>query len=222
MSAIRYPLNELLGSQAALRIMRILVMHSGALSAPQINTWTSVNRTSIYAVLDQLESYGLVEIYGSDRSRVFKFVSEHPLAEGLRALFKTEEGLLMQVQAALTNALMAYGSSVLSAWIYGSVARGTDTPGSDVDVAIVADRNLYTDIDSSINDAIRADAERLFFKPSIVTIDADDALRLAEQHDRWWEDAVSNYILLVGFPPSELITRLRNKPNQITQHRGDW
>src|SRR3546814_11814132 len=92
----------------------------------------------------------------------------------------------MQVRAALTNALMAYGSSVLSAWIYGSVARGTDTPGSDVDVAIVAARNLYTDIDGSVNDAIRADAERRFFNPPIVTIVADDALRLPRQNDRWW------------------------------------
>ena len=47
----------------------------------------------------------------------------------------------------LRRALAPLSSQILVAFVYGSVAKGTDTAGSDIDLMIIADNNHEKEID---------------------------------------------------------------------------
>ena len=72
---------------------------------------------------------------GRGRARAFTVAADYPFAGVLRDLFAAEVERARALFQALRKVLDDY--DVESAWMYGSVARGEDGPGSDVDIAVV-------------------------------------------------------------------------------------
>ena len=50
--------------------------------------------------------------------------------------------------------LNAIGNQVLSIIVYGSTARGTDTPESDIDIAVIVEGRLNEDKEDALSDCI--------------------------------------------------------------------
>lgn len=208
-SFLRHPLSWMLASPANVRILKELSRHGGELASSYLVERTRMSRPSVLAALDQLVGMGLVEGLGSAKSRLFRVRQGHPLTPALNALFEVEDQRSHQILAAIRDAAKAAG--VRAAWLYGSVARGEDRPGSDIDVAIVSPPFRLADAKSAVRDALRSVEEALGFDASVVGVSTEDVLRLADEADPWWAEVVRDGVPVVGPDPTSLLAKLRAK-----------
>ena len=82
--------------------------------------------------LDRLETAGILVSELVGRARRYRVDDESPIAPEVRALIAKTIGVEARLRDALANL-----PGVDEAFIYGSYARGTDRPTSDVDVMVV-------------------------------------------------------------------------------------
>ena len=92
--------------------------------------------------LRYLESMGLVQRQGAARTQLVRLsFDNHLVKELVLPVLKKERELLGHAQREIAH---VFRSKALAITLFGSVARGEDEPGSDVDVLIIcesADRN---------------------------------------------------------------------------------
>lgn len=82
--------------------------------------------------LNKLEEFGILESYILGKSRFFRLNKKHQLYMELQALFKKAVGIEPRLKE-LINKM----PSVKKAFIYGSVAKGSEMSSSDIDLFIV-------------------------------------------------------------------------------------
>jgi len=202
-SAQRYPLTAILGNETNVRLLRELSRHGGHLSAPDLVRRTGLAKTSVWAGLMSLEEMDLVSVAGTGRARLYSMRADHPLHGVLDTLFEAEERRFNAILEAIREAAHACGPSVVAVWLYGSVARGEDRPGSDLDIAVFAVENALPNVSDAMRDALHSAGMKLGFKPSVVGIGSDDVARLSGERDPWWVQLVRDAIVLVGPHPDD-------------------
>ncbi|MGD0831924.1 MAG: nucleotidyltransferase domain-containing protein [Terracidiphilus sp.] len=89
--------------------------------------------SSLQRELESLAAAGLLERRQDGKRSYFRANSASPLYADLRGLLEKTRGLV----PALSAALKPFGTRIESAFLYGSIARGEEHAGSDVDLAIV-------------------------------------------------------------------------------------
>ena len=101
--------------------------------------------------LETLEQIALVERTRRGRQVFFRVQTAHPLFADLRALLLKSDGLALPLREALERV-----RGVEAAAVYGSVAAGTDTGRSDIDLLVVGSAEAI-----ALHDAISAVEESL-------------------------------------------------------------
>jgi len=96
--------------------------------------------------LKRLSSSGLVTVTRVGKQKHYKANAECPVFEELRGLVVKTVAMVEPIR----QALEPLGDRVALALIYGSVARGTDTAASDIDLLVVADEMTLEDLYSSL------------------------------------------------------------------------
>jgi predicted nucleotidyltransferase len=99
--------------------------------------------------LARLEASGLVRVSRVGNQKHFQANTDAPIFEELRHLVAKTVGLadpLRRVLAPLTSRISA-------AFVYGSVARATDTARSDIDLMVISDELTYGDLYSTLQAA---------------------------------------------------------------------
>ncbi len=96
---------------------------------------TGVSPGTLHRELTALESFGVLGRKAVGRQVFFTANRECPVFEELAGLVRKTAGLVDVVR----NALLPYASRISAAFIYGSVAAGTETSRSDVDVMILGE-----------------------------------------------------------------------------------
>lgn len=109
--------------------------------------------------LATLEQIALVQRTRRGRQVFFRVETEHPLFADLRALLLKSGGLALPRQEALERV-----RGVQAAAIYGSVASGTDTGRSDIDLLVEFD-DLEPVDRADAYFGLLADLEALFGRP---------------------------------------------------------
>jgi predicted nucleotidyltransferase len=99
--------------------------------------------------LARLESSGMVTVRRVGNQKHFQANAAAPVFEELRGLVLKTFGL----GDVLRSALAGMASSIDAAFVYGSVAKGEDTAGSDIDLMIISDTMTYADLYSALEDA---------------------------------------------------------------------
>lgn len=94
---------------------------------------TGLGSASLQRELNKLVNAGLVRSERVGNLRTFQANAESPVYEELIGLVRKTLG----AQPTLREALRPLAKDVEAAWIYGSVAKGTDTARSDIDVMLV-------------------------------------------------------------------------------------
>ena len=102
--------------------------------------------------LQQLTAAGILTRTVSGRQVYYQANRASPIFEELRAVITKTAGLA----DVLREALVTLGERVLVAFVFGSFARGTQRPGSDVDVLVVGDVAF-----GEVTDALAPAEERL-------------------------------------------------------------
>jgi predicted nucleotidyltransferase len=116
------------------------------------------------------------------------------------AMFEQEHARWDALNQALHEALQA-NPQVRSAWLYGSVARGEDTPHSDIDIAIVT-QDDGPGVADAVREALQALEERWDVHLSVVVLAPSDVARL-QPNDRWWLEMTKDAKLLKGVGPQQ-------------------
>ena len=207
-SALRFPLNEILGGRGAVRVLRELCRHGGDLSVSHIATMSRLTPQGVRDALAGLEATGIVEAIGSGRAVLHRLRRAHPLAGILEALFLAEAERDQAVQDAIKDVVGR--PEVTACWLYGSYARGEDQHDSDLDIALVIDEGEQGDGADAIREQLRRAGDRLGFTPSVVTIDMADVLRLSGG-DPWWVNVEAEAIPVKGRRPAELAQWARRR-----------
>lgn len=97
-------------------------------------------RGALQRELERLTSSGLVTMTPIGRQRHYQANRNSPIFNELRGIVLKTFGLA----DVLRDALAVSAQPVRCAFIYGSVAKGTDTASSDIDVMIVAEGLTYS------------------------------------------------------------------------------
>ncbi len=136
-------LEDLLSIPTGLRVLRILVRFPGRTwTGRELATAAGSSPPQTLKALKRLEHVGMTWRTTVGRAHLWQLVSEHVLVEPVRSLFSFESKLPEGFQEELRSALK--GLPLRKAVLFGSVARGTETNDSDVD--------LYLELRGSVSD----------------------------------------------------------------------
>jgi predicted nucleotidyltransferase len=203
-SHLRYPLTGLLGSAGNVRVLRALTADRSPQSAPQSAAVAGLTPQGTRGVLDVLVRQRLVKAHGSGRARLYELNASHPLASSLASLFQDErlrwDGLLTSIREALER----QGAAVSAAWLYGSVARGEDSPASDLDVALVVRSQAVAD---RIREELMPLEDAQQIRISLTALTAKEFAALPVD-DPWWANVVRDGRVLKGPAPEQARRRL--------------
>jgi predicted nucleotidyltransferase len=94
---------------------------------------------SAHRLLTRLSAVGLVTCERVGNQKYYQANAESPVYEELAGLVRKTVGLAGPLRAALAP----LAGQIIAAFVYGSVAKGTDKAGSDIDVMIIGDKLDY-------------------------------------------------------------------------------
>jgi predicted nucleotidyltransferase len=103
---------------------------------------TKLSSASLQQELKRLTEAGLVDSSRFGNLRVFKANPNSPVFHELISLTRKTGGLTHLIQ----HALSPMKPSLQQAWIYGSVAKETDTSASDIDLMLVGEKISLSEV----------------------------------------------------------------------------
>jgi len=92
--------------------------------------------------LARLQASGLVTVTQVGKQKHYQANPDSPLFEELRGVSLKTFGLADVLRAALEP----IATEIRAAFVYGSIAKGTDTAASDIDVLVISDTLGYADL----------------------------------------------------------------------------
>jgi predicted nucleotidyltransferase len=101
--------------------------------------------------LSRLQHSGLVSVERIGNQKHYRANHQSPIFSELQSLVvKT-----VAVAEPLRKTLAPYSDNIKAAFVYGSVAKGTDTARSDIDLMIVGDELSYSELYAALQNAER-------------------------------------------------------------------
>ena len=125
---------DLLFPAARQRALAVLLLQPQAsFHLRELARLTGSHAGTLARELDKLAQAGLLKRGKQGNQVRYQASAEHPLFADLAALFRKTHGVV----PALRDALSPLGDGVQLALVFGSMARGSPSPGSDVDVLVL-------------------------------------------------------------------------------------
>jgi len=138
-SALKAPLNWILGTEASVRILRALSQENVSMGTGELAREAQLQPSGVRQTLDALLDHGILERVGRGRQRRVRLSTNHPLAIAIRGLFVAEHQRVEAVFSGIRSAAEELSTPPVSVWIEGAVATGKDSPGDAVHVGILTD-----------------------------------------------------------------------------------
>ena len=207
-SALRTPLNDILATEANVRILRALTDARSPINPGELARRTLLQRSTVHRALEALTRTGVVRHVGTGPRSQVELSSTHPLAQAIGALFTAETVRTESLVSELHSAAIALRPPPRAVWLDGQVATSTDKPGEPVLVWVLDGAATLARATEGLRTAVGELERRLD-----VTIEvhgmtpADLDAMPPEARDRFRE-AQS----LLGLPPEAL----------IGMHRDQW
>src|SRR5687768_11011958 len=204
-SRLRAPLNEILGAEANVRLLRVLSLAGTSLTAGEVAQRAGLGRTGVYPVLAALEATGVIEYQGVGSQRQVRFRPDHPLGKPIAALFRAEEGRLDDLVDQLRKVFHSMPSRhVVSAWLDGTALmdRVTREPQRNTDFMtcyLVADAKTLPSSMEDVRSRLPTLERRFEVSIDVVGMTRSEiAMRLTPA-------AFRDPVLLAGVPPLALL-----------------
>ena len=102
--------------------------------------------------LSRLERSGLVSVERIGNQKHYRANRQSPIFHELQSIVLKTVGLVEP----LRQSLEPYADKIKTAFVYGSVARGTDTARSDIDVMVIGEDLTYPDLYDGLQKAENA------------------------------------------------------------------
>jgi predicted nucleotidyltransferase len=114
--------------------------------------------------LSRLQRCGLVTLERVGNQKHYRANKQAPIFEDLRGLLEKT----VNVTEPLKKSFERHASGIRSAFVFGSVAKGSDTANSDVDVLVIGDNLNYSDLYTAAQEAeltLKRPVHPLFMTP---------------------------------------------------------
>lgn len=146
MGMIRSPSAGLAGalfSRVQLRVLHLLVGNPDrSFHASEIIRLVKSGSGAVQRELEKLTAADIVTTASSANRKLYQANRESPIFEDLYGIIVKTVGVIEP----LKKALKPFSAKIASAFVYGSIARGTDTAKSDIDLMILGDNLSYREI----------------------------------------------------------------------------
>lgn len=130
-----HALDNILGSTIKIRLLRVLSKNTGVFTGRELARVVGYSHTHTNSTLAELEMSGLVIKRHVGNSNTYSLNQDNLLVSRIIVpAFRVEERLLQDLANRFYNGL---GEDLVSVILYGSVARGEEGPGSDIDIVLV-------------------------------------------------------------------------------------
>jgi len=145
---INKPLNQILGNKNKVAILRHLVLYpSEVATGRSLARELGMNQATCNNALNSLHRAGIVTRKHAGRSTMYQIARDTAVCEELlKPLFQAETLMPKEAVRMLVSGLEVKS---IRAFLFGSMARGSDTPESDADILLVVndgvDRNKALD-----------------------------------------------------------------------------
>lgn len=140
---LEYPLDWVFSAPSHIAVLRALRDSREGMSGRAVARLAGVNHQACAVALKKLEGFGLVKRRGSGKTQLVSLNFRHFLIqEILLPALRKERELMAQIRREITSKL---GKRVVSAALFGSVARGEARPGSDVDLLLLVPASASKD-----------------------------------------------------------------------------
>lgn len=134
-SAVRYPLDYILGSEANVRLLRVFMCEVNAsVSAPDVARLAGLTPAGARRALDRLLESGVVERVGSGRAVQYKLRDQDPLIQTLALLFEKEGERYDVLLSSLRSTLSGF-PEIRAAWLHREPA-GSGVP---IEISVIVD-----------------------------------------------------------------------------------
>ncbi|PWB52427.1 MAG: transcriptional regulator [Nitrosomonadales bacterium] len=173
MKTSAFGLGDALFSKTQRQVLGLLLGNPGrSYYAKEIVRFAGVGIGSVQRELEKLAGVGLLTVTQIGNQKHYQANRAAPIYEELRGIVLKTFGLA----DVLRDALAPFADRIRVAFVYGSVARATDTASSDIDVLIVSSSLTYSDVVTHL-----ADTEAQLGRPVSPTLykPADFARKLA-------------------------------------------
>jgi predicted nucleotidyltransferase len=128
-------LDEVLSSRSHIRIVRALQDTSQGFTGREIARLSGLSHRTCLQTLTKLEDLSVIQRQRGGRDHIFRLNRKHIIvSEGLLPLLELERKFVVRLGQVLNRRLAKQTTSII---LFGSVARGDETVGSDLDVCIV-------------------------------------------------------------------------------------
>jgi len=129
------PLSDILGSRIKVDILRLLSRTRSDHTGREIAGIIGYSHNAARSALEDLERNGLVIHRQAGRANLYSLDEDNVVVTDiLPSAFLVEDGLLGEVASIISRWI---GSDLSSIILFGSVARGEEDQGSDIDVVVV-------------------------------------------------------------------------------------
>lgn len=130
-------LADIIGSKSRSEIFRLLFERPGTeLYLRELHRQSGLSIRPIQEELAKLKEVGLVKVRIDGNRVYYSANTEHPLFPEIRSLVEKTSGVEVLLREALSD------SEIQFAFIFGSVASGTASPKSDLDLLVIGDLGL--------------------------------------------------------------------------------
>src|SRR5262249_15973810 len=126
-----HPLNEVFGTEANVRLLRVLALQNTSLTAGELAKRARLSRSAIYPALRELERAGVVEFIGPGPRKLLQLLLAYPLSRSLKEVFRAEARRFDSLTIALRELVATMPRAPISAWMEtdhgGENLKSTDT-----------------------------------------------------------------------------------------------
>lgn len=129
------PLDSLLSSSSRVRVLRLLLQFpETTFTGREVARLCAISPSQALTALDGLRLNGLAVRQAAGRAYLWSLVRTHALFAPLDALFRADRRATDSLRDLIRDRLR--GLPVRRAVLFGSVARGDERPGSDIDLFV--------------------------------------------------------------------------------------
>jgi predicted nucleotidyltransferase len=199
----RRPMDTLFAAPSHLSMLRALFETPHGASGRELGRLAGVSHQASNNALTRLEAMGLVRRVGRGRTFLYTLNTDHALfTRLLRSLLKGERAIFREILKSVEKAVAPH---VLSATIFGSVARGSEGPDSDFDLLVVLGHGQRRDTLARVLSDLASTLSRTWgIRLNPITFTAAQVRRHLAEGNSLFLAAVQDGIPLVGRPLREV------------------
>jgi hypothetical protein len=155
LSALRFPLNHILGTEANVRALRVIFLSDIPIGVSELARRTRLQVSGVARVCTRLEDLGVIEAVGRGaRNRQYRRSSRFALGNALTDLFARERARAESVFRDLQELAKRHLGAIRAAWIEGPVATETDTPDDVLVLGIMTEPQQVDDLRLAVREAL--------------------------------------------------------------------